>query len=597
MAVQLGSSLSAMSDPTSHAMNRADLYTRTDSSSSVPPDQPPTAKTPAIRSPSIKSPVVKSQRSKSRKPGKPRSTTMNEQTFVPVSMRALYYHVAPISNSPTGEVSPDDTSRAGSGTSNISPRAKASEAEPISILTLDTEFQTPRPSPQQYLLKIRTAAFCQDELRLANDLNPHTTAPKIPLHSICGTVITTPTVDHNSVNGPRFKIGDQVFGVLSYTRDDELALKPRNISTYEAAAIALPALTAWQALFHYGGLDPGAPPNESRFINSNGNNNQQNNPEPWNANEAAMGMAAASGSTAGSGNSNSSTNGRNAFRNSIASINEHLNKRGFSNSNGSSSPLGLRNSITQLHGLFSGNRNGKDNTSIADGIEPRKGSLLATERGGFISRSSSLFSGKKAGPARVLVTNARDSEVGRLAVQMLRSDKLFPGIRPWVCVTCSPAEERIVRGCWDVDGVIVIPHLPAENECAIGPEFRRMKWDPVDIVLDCTGGEVFRQAHCVAKDHGAVLTAVDAGPAREGEGGDEQDLLGRRKRGLKSRFVPVNPDSKALEKIVELVEENRVRGREEQVVDLVNAAKLLEAGAAGLAGSRRGGMAVVRVNP
>jgi NADPH:quinone reductase and related Zn-dependent oxidoreductases len=148
-----------------------------------------------------------------------------------------------------------------------------------------------------------------------------------------------------------------------------------------------------------------------------------------------------------------------------------------------------------------------------------------------------------------------------------------------------------------VDGVIVIPHLPTESECNIGSEFRRMKWNPVDLVLDCTGGEVFRQAHGAVRDHGVVLTAVDPWLAWGLEGGDEQDVLGRRKRGLKSRFVPVNPDSEALERIVDLVEENMVRGREEQIVDLVNAAKLLEAGAAGLAGSRRGGMVVVRINP
>ncbi|KAJ6120033.1 hypothetical protein N7523_004313 [Penicillium sp. IBT 18751x] len=534
---------------------------------------------------------------------------MNEQTFVPVSMRALYYYTAPGSPSPIKEVSRDEISRAGSGASNISPRTKASEAEPRSILILDTDFQTPRPSPNQYLLKIRTAAFCQDELRLANELNPRPTTPKIPLHSICGTVITTPTVDHTKMNGPRFKIGDQVFGLLSYARDggaadyavateNELALKPSNISTYEAATIALPALTAWQALFVYGGLATDSPLGGIKNTNADGNaNNKKSHSEPWNASDAAMEMATASGSTAGNSVSTGSNHGRNAIRNSIASINEHLNKRGFSNSNGTHAPQKLRSSITQLHGLFTGNRNGKGNGSIADGLEQRKGSLLASERSWLLGRSNSVFSGKRGGPVRVLVTNARDSEIGRLAVQMLRAEKLFPGMRPWVCVTCSPAEEQIVRGEWDVDGVIVIPHLPTENECAIGPEFRRMKWEPVDLVLDCTGGEVFRQAHCAVRDHGTVLTAVDPGPALEREGGDEQDLLGRRKRDLKSRFVPVNPDAKALESIVELVEGNMVRGREEQVVDMVHAAQLLDGGAAGLAGSRRGGMVVVRINP
>jgi NADPH:quinone reductase-like Zn-dependent oxidoreductase len=575
----------------------------------MPADQKPRGKSPAI-----KYPVAMSPGSKAVKPGKLQSATMNEQTFVPVSMRALYYHVAPVSTSPegdlTGEIFPDDASGAGSRSSIISPKANTSEIESIPILTLDTEFPTPCPTPYQYLLKIQTAAFCQDELRLANDLNPRTTTPKVPLHSICGTVISTPTADYDKADGPRFKIGDKVFGLLSYTRDggaadysiateNELALKPSNISAGEAATIALPALTAWQALFRYGGLDPDASHNGLRNNHSNGNSiTHQYSPESWNAHEAAMGMAAASGSTAG--NSNSTNNGRNGntFRSSIASVNEHLNKRGFSHSSGSSGPHRLRDSISQLQERFSGNRTGKGGTSITDGLgEQRKGSLHSIEGGSSRSRSSSIFSFRKAGPVRVLVTNARDSEVGRLTVQMLRAEKLFPSMRPWICVTCSPAEERIVRGEWDVDGVIVIPHLPTESEAAIGSEFRRRKWSPADLVLDCTGGEVFRQAHGAVRDHGVVLTAVDPWLAWELENGDEQDVLGRRKRGLRTRFVPVNPDSEGLERIVDLVEENMLRGREEQIVDLVNAAKLLEAGAAGLAGSRRGGMVVVRVNP
>jgi NADPH:quinone reductase-like Zn-dependent oxidoreductase len=518
---------------------------------------------------------------------------MNEQTFVPVSMRALYYSEVPVSNPPEEEAATEDASVK----SIMSPKTKASNPELIPIVTLDTEFPTPQPAPHQYLLKVQTAAFCQDELRLANALNPHPTTPEIPLHSICGTVISTPTKDHEKPEGPKFKIGDQVFGVLSYTRDggaadytiateDELALKPKNICTGEAAALALPALTAWQALFRYGGVDPDAAPNTNGH-EKNGNGHAEK-PEPWNA----------------PANGNTKANRRSSIRNSIAHISEHLNKRGFSNASGSSGPQRLRKSIshlnTQIQGRFIGNRNGKGHASTAHGLgEQRSMSMNEQESTSGSRRGSrnSLFPTRKVRPLRALITNARDSEVGRLAVQMLRARKLFTADRPWVCVTCSPAEERIVRGGWDVDGVIVIPHLPAENECAIGAEFRRMRWDPVDLVLDCTGGEVFRQAHFVVKDYGAVLTVVDPRPALEPENADEQDVLGRRKRGLRSMFVPVNPDAKALWRIVELVEEQMVRGREEQVVDLVDAAKLLEAGAAGVSGSRRGGMVVVRVNP
>jgi len=518
------------------------------------------------------------------KPGKPWSATMNEQTFVPVSMRALFYFATPDSNLPEA-AAPDGTSGDGATESvmSMSPKTKPSNPPPRAILTVDTEFPTPQPAPHQYLLKVQTAAFCQDELRLANALNPRTTTPSIPLHSICGIVIATPTIDHERPDGPRYKIGDQVFGVLSYTRDggaadytlateDELALKPRNIGTGEAAALALPALTAWQALFRYGGVDPDAPSDA---------NGHEKKSEPWNRNTAG-----------GYGNGH----GKSTLQSSIAHINEHLNKRGFPDASGG--PQRLIESISHLPTHFQKHRHRKSSASITDGLrEQRNGSPTEQDRASSHRRRSSFFSNRKVRPLRVLITNARDSEVGRLAVQMLRAQKLFPAVRPWICVTCSPAEEHIVRGGWDVDGVIVIPHLPALNECDLAAEFRRMRWDHVDLVLDCTGDEVFRQAHHVVHDYGAVLTVVDPRPALEGDKADEHDVLGRRRRGLRSMFVPVNPDSKALARIVDLVEEHMVRGREEQVVGLVDAAKLLEAGAAGLAGSRRGGMVVVRINP
>lgn len=179
------------------------------------------------------------------KPAKFDSATMDEQTFIPNTMRALYQTATP----------PTKTEGAPDG--------------PISEsgLIFDTDFPTPRASPTQYLIKVITAAFSHDELRLAHDLNPSQSMPQIPLHNFCGTVIATPSKDHWSPNGPRFKIGDCVFGLASYDRDgaaadytlateSELAYKPQNLSAAEAATIPIPALTAWQALFTYAGLDP-----------------------------------------------------------------------------------------------------------------------------------------------------------------------------------------------------------------------------------------------------------------------------------------------------------------------------------------------------
>ncbi|KAJ5084470.1 hypothetical protein NUU61_009049 [Penicillium alfredii] len=436
------------------------------------------------------------------KPAKPASATMNEQTFVPASMRALYYSLMPTSDpalTGAGAI-PDGPST----TTTISTETDTGLGKG---LVLDMTFPTPQPSGHQYLLKNQAAAFCHDELRLSATLNPAKTTPQVPLHSLCGTVISTPAEDHARESGPRFKIGDVVFGLVSYTRDggaadytlateEEIALKPANITAAEAAALALPALTAWQALFRYAGLDPDAP--------GNGNGHAQNG---------------------------------------------HKNGNGNGNGNGHSNGNGWRH--------------------------------------------------KKLPPLRVLITNARDSEVGRIAVQLLRANKLFPAsVRPWLCVSCTAAEEAIVRRDWDVDEVLVIPHLPTQPECDLGSMFRDRRWGPVDMVLDCAGGEVFRQAHAasVVKDYGAVLTAVDARPAQEPTAAAEQDPSTQRKRGLRSRFVPVNPDGAALARIGGLVEEHMVRGREETVVDLVDAAGLLMAGAAGTAGGRRGGMMVVRVN-
>lgn len=382
---------------------------------------------------------------------------MDEQTFVPPTMRALYYPPLP--------TTPRD------------PTAVNGHSQGQSSLIFDTDFPVPKPSPTQYLIKVQTAAFSHDEMRLARVLNPTQSMPQIPLHNVCGTVISTPSQDHWNAQGPKFKVDDVVFGLISYTRDgaaadyvlateDELAFKPQNISAAEAATIPLPALTAWQALFAYGGLD--------------------DSPE-----------------------------------------------RNVSN--------GRRKNL------------------------------------------------------RVLVTNAYDSEVGMQAVQLLRSQTLFPSPhRPWICATCSsPEQESTLRDNHHVDETIVAP-LPLDPSFNLDAVFHSNRWSPVDIVIDCADGLMFHQAHSshVFKNHGHVLTAVDSTPAQM----QQPDKDDKSKRGLFSRFIAVEPDGRALGQIARLVEEHAVRGRVESIVDLVNGADILEAGAAGANGARRGEMFVVRVN-
>ncbi|GLI78021.1 hypothetical protein PoHVEF18_006318 [Penicillium ochrochloron] len=557
--------------------------------------------------------------------GKRGSASLNAQKFIPLSMRALYYSVEPATGNPSTGSSPNGPA---------SPRPRRF-SNPGTQLVLDPNFPTPQPSPQEYLLKVQTAAFCHDEMRLSTALNPQKTTPQIPLHSICGTVISTPTQDLERPEGSKFKIGDTVWGVTSYTRDggaadyavaveSELALKPANIGAQEAAALALPGLTAWQALFRYAGIDPDASVNgngkgkgkesETEYGNGNGNGYGERN-----GNGQRRGSPWANGN--GNGNSNGGGNGQNMFRTDIFGennrhkykdrVNGHRN--GSGNGNGEKKSIyadgygngnghnWLRKSVDGINNLVrtastitrgSGSTNGNGN---GNGHEYGYGRRRSTwQRGGGLRRRR----GSQM-QLRVLITNARDSEVGRIAVQLLRAEKLFTfPERPWICVTCTPMEADIVRGSWDVDEVIVIPNIPEFDECDFGKIFRSQRWGPVDVVLDCSGGVVFQQAHSpsVVKDGGAVLTAVDPWPAQEAATGDPLDNLGQRKRGLKTMFVPVNPDAISLERIVELVESNMVRGRPEQVTDLMHADRLLRDHAVGAGAVRRGMMMVVRVN-
>jgi NADPH:quinone reductase-like Zn-dependent oxidoreductase len=70
-------------------------------------------------------------------------------------------------------------------------------------------------------------------------------------------------------NANKFKVGDEVFGMIHFPQigsayaeyisapETQLALKPKNVSHVEAAAIPLAALTAWQGLFECGSLEKG----------------------------------------------------------------------------------------------------------------------------------------------------------------------------------------------------------------------------------------------------------------------------------------------------------------------------------------------------
>ncbi|KAL4956925.1 hypothetical protein BDW69DRAFT_202209 [Aspergillus filifer] len=379
-------------------------------------------------------------------PAKRYSTTMDEQTFVPDTMRALYW--CPASTAIRDGTSLDD------------PRV---DSETV----LDMNFPTPKPSPAQYLIKVQTAAFSHEELRLAKELNPSKSIPQVPVHNFCGTVISTPTQDHDKPDGSKFKVDEAVFGLIDYSQDgaaadyvlstsDELAHKPQNISAAEAATIPLPALTAWQALFKYAGLDP--------------------------------------------------TKGKNI---------------------------------------------------------------------------------------RVLITNAHRSEVGTQALQLLRSKALFSHYNPWICATCGDeAAATRIRQNFAVDETILIPE-PIPRDFDLTSIFRKNKWGPVDVVLDCTGEDILHKSNnpSIIRDGGTILSAVDANPVL-----NVDPRKANTEPQTQARFVHVEPDGKTLETISKMVEDNTVRGRVGTVVDLVSGADYLSADKVVHAPESKGGIYVLRVN-
>ena len=119
------------------------------------------------------------------------------------------------------------------------------------------EIATPRPLDGEALVRVHAAALTRGELDWPVDR-----MPAIPSHELSGVVEGLgPSVDGLTE-------GAEVFALADFDRDgvaadyaivaaDLLAPKPGALSHVEAAAVPLPALTAWQALFDHGGLAAG----------------------------------------------------------------------------------------------------------------------------------------------------------------------------------------------------------------------------------------------------------------------------------------------------------------------------------------------------
>lgn len=114
--------------------------------------------------------------------------------------------------------------------------------EPVAIDTIPI----PEPGPGEALVRVHAAAITRDELDWPTDR-----LPAIPSYELSGTI------DGNEVWALTAFDRDGVAAEYAVVAADLLAPKPSSIDHVEAAAIPLPALSAWQALFDHGQLREG----------------------------------------------------------------------------------------------------------------------------------------------------------------------------------------------------------------------------------------------------------------------------------------------------------------------------------------------------
>lgn len=130
------------------------------------------------------------------------------------------------------------------------------------------EAPSPELGPQDALVRVHASGVSPGELDWPGAWLDHDATPRVPPivpgHEVSGVVEAV---------GPAatgVAVGDAVFGFIDVRRDgadaeyvsvrtdaDDLAPKPRSLTHVEAAAVPLSALTAWQALFDHGDLQPG----------------------------------------------------------------------------------------------------------------------------------------------------------------------------------------------------------------------------------------------------------------------------------------------------------------------------------------------------
>jgi len=119
------------------------------------------------------------------------------------------------------------------------------------------EVDVPAPGPGEALVAVHAAALTRDELTWPVDR-----LPAVPSYELSGVVAVV------GDGGDPSLVGQAVVALTPFDRDgvareyapvpvDLLAPWPAGVDDVHAAAIPLPGLSAWQALFDHGGLDKG----------------------------------------------------------------------------------------------------------------------------------------------------------------------------------------------------------------------------------------------------------------------------------------------------------------------------------------------------
>jgi NADPH:quinone reductase-like Zn-dependent oxidoreductase len=124
------------------------------------------------------------------------------------------------------------------------------------------EAPVPTAGTGDVVLRVRAASLTPTELTWPStwiDRRGEDRCPVIPSHEVSGVVV------ERGYGAARFALGEEVFGLTDWYRDGaaagyvavearNLARRPKRCSAVEAASLPLAGLTAWQALFDYGGL-------------------------------------------------------------------------------------------------------------------------------------------------------------------------------------------------------------------------------------------------------------------------------------------------------------------------------------------------------